>query len=108
MKLLLALAVALLPAPAKTLTYENVVIVATAPQPIGCGIRAAWGYVDFTADGATHRAYIVCATPAKLPVIGAHCSLTVTVSSIEGATADNRKSSDGAYAVDRISCDPPI
>ena len=108
MKALLVLALALLPAPAKTLSFEGAVIARALPAPAECGVLKTWGAVDFTHDGVTNRAYIMCATADRLPAIGAHCSLTVTVSEIDGLTPDRRSSAYGAYAVDEIKCEPKI
>lgn len=111
MKLLLALALALATAsaPSKTLTYENVTITAALPAGVGCGIRKVWGAVDFAHDGLTSRAYVMCATTADdLPKVGARCTLTVTVKAIDGGTPDRRDPSYGGYAVDEMTCDPPV
>lgn len=110
MKLLLALALAFAPAPSKTLVYEDATITAALPAGMGCGIRKMWGAVDFkTPNGFAARAYVMCATTADdLPRVGARCALTVTVRKIDGGTPDRRDSSYGAYAVDEMTCDPPV
>lgn len=104
--MMLALAFALNPAP-KTLAFENVVIAASQPTPVGCGIRRTWGAVDFIHDGVTSRAYVACGTADKMPQVGARCAITVSVTAIDGSVVGGPNPTQGAYAVDDMQCRAP-
>lgn len=108
MKLLLALAVALVPAPSKTLVYEDVVVAGTLPATVDCGVLKTWGAVDFTQAGVTSRAYVMCGLADRLPVVGAHCTMTVSVGRIDEIAPDDRKTPFTGYVVEAMTCDPKV
>ena len=108
MKLLLVLAVALLPAPSlpKTLVFEHVLVTAAEPG-VGCGIRKTWSMVEFGHDGATDRAWLECGRKDNTPKAGAHCTITVSVAAIDTHVPGKPNPFTG-YAIDEMACDPPL
>ena len=101
-------ALATAPAPPKTLVFDSVEVTAVVPAGAGCGIRKVWGAFDFTSGGVTARAYVPCAAARDLPQVGAHCSLTVTVTTIDGQAPDVRSPDFAGYVVDSMTCYPAV